>query len=81
MAKKRFISAREISDTYGFSPRHWTKMANAGKLPGAYQPSGTGGKWMFAESMFRRWWSNGMRRGSQWPGYTAGENVVGTRPA
>jgi hypothetical protein len=36
------IKAAEIAREYGFSTRYWTKLAAAGKIPGATQPSGPG---------------------------------------
>ena len=36
---------------------------------------------MFDEVAFRRWWNQGMRRGSQWPGYTAEEKRGGDAPS
>lgn len=77
----KYISSTTLAKRYGFSARHWTSLAAAGKLPGAYQPSGTGGKWVFDEAAFRRWWGRSMRRGSQWPGYTAEEKHGGDAPS
>lgn len=77
----KYISSTTLAKRYGFSSRHWTSLAAAGKLPGAYQPSGTGGKWVFDEAAFRRWWGTSMRRGSQWPVYTAEGKHGGDAPS
>ena len=36
----RYLTARALAKTYGFSPRYWTRLAAQGKVPGAYQPAG-----------------------------------------
>jgi hypothetical protein len=78
---KAFATAREIADEYGFSQRYWTRLAAAGKLPGAYQPGGDGGQWMFDRAAFRRWWSSTQRRVRQWPGYTSEDRSGGRAPS
>ena len=47
------LTAKAISERYGFTPRHWTRLAAAGKVPGAYQPGGDGGQWVFDSAMRR----------------------------
>jgi hypothetical protein len=45
----------EIAKEYGFSSRYWIKLAAAGGIPGAWQPSGPGGSWVFDRREFRLW--------------------------
>ncbi len=46
------INASKIAERYGFTPRHWTRQAAAGLIPGAVQPSGPGGHWLFDQKAF-----------------------------
>src|SRR6478736_4151278 len=51
---------------YGFTTRHWTKLAAAGRIPGASQPCGPHGHWSFDARLFAEWWEAGKREGVQW---------------
>jgi hypothetical protein len=46
------LRASEISRQYGFTSRYWIRMAAAGRVPGARQPSGVGGAWLFDARLF-----------------------------
>src|SRR5262249_10340347 len=46
---------------YGFTARHWTKLAASGRIPGAHQPSGMKGHWVFDARLFASWWQAGRR--------------------
>jgi hypothetical protein len=40
----RPIPASDIAARYGFTARHWIRLAAAGKVPGAKQPTGPRGR-------------------------------------
>ena len=72
------LRAPEIAARYGFTPRYWTKRAAAGNIPGARQPSGPGGGWLFDRDLFESWWRDLPRRESvSWRGYTGEERSGG----
>jgi hypothetical protein len=54
----RPAKAAEIAKEFGFTSRYWIKLAAAGKIPGARQPSGPGGSWVFDMREFRLWWAS-----------------------
>ncbi|WAJ27160.1 helix-turn-helix domain-containing protein [Antarcticirhabdus aurantiaca] len=68
----RHVTAKVIAEEFGLSARHWTRMASAGKIPGAWQPSGEGGHWLFDLDAFRRWRTSTQKKVAEWPGYTRG---------
>jgi hypothetical protein len=72
-----YAKAVEIAQEYGFSTRYWIKLAANGRIPGAKQPAGKGGCWVFDRVVFRRWWNSQGRRVSSWPGYTSAERRGG----
>ena len=47
----KYVSAACLSE------RWFTGQACEGKIPGAVQPAGPGGAWLFDEDQFWRWWS------------------------
>lgn len=65
------VTASQIAQEFGFSARHWTRAASAGKVPGACQPSGPGGHWLFDVALFRRWWTAKQKDIPEWQGYTS----------
>ena len=75
------LTASQIATDYGFTARHWIRMAAAGKVPGAYQPGGQGGKWLFDAQAFARWFKNTNRRVESWPGYTKEAKSIGRVPS
>ncbi len=77
MGAAKHVTARTIADEFGLSPRHWTRMAAAGKIPGAWQPSGEGGAWLFDIDAFRRWRVSNQRKVSEWQGYTSAAKSIG----
>jgi len=48
------LRASDISDAYGFTSRRWIRQAAAGRIPGARQPSGVGGVWLFDARLFAK---------------------------
>src|SRR6185503_12214974 len=64
------LTATQLSKEYGFTPRHWARLAASGKVPGARQPAGPNGQWMFDPVAFKRWWDSREREVESWPGYT-----------
>lgn len=55
MSATAHLSASQLAERYGFTARHWTRQAAAGNIPGAYQPSGNHGHWLFDLAVFQRW--------------------------
>jgi hypothetical protein len=49
------LKATDLARRYGFTARYWTKQAASGRIPGAWQPSGPGGAWLFDEGGFLAW--------------------------
>lgn len=74
------ITAADLAKTYGLTARHWIRLAARGKVPGAYQPGGEGGKWLFDAVAFQRWFKSTDRKGATWPGSTEGEKSIGRAP-
>lgn len=77
----KHVPARVIANEFGMTPRHWTRMAASGKIPGAWQPSGEGGTWLFDIEAFRRWRASTQRKVAEWPGYTRGAKSIGRAPS
>ncbi|MBC8131013.1 MAG: hypothetical protein H7Y08_11925 [Rhizobiaceae bacterium] len=50
----KHLTARNIAEDFGETSRHWTKMAAAGLVPGAFQPKDKTG-WLFDADAFRVW--------------------------
>ena len=48
------LTARNIAEDFGETSRHWTKMAEAGLVPGASRPSGKA-PWLFEVAVFKAW--------------------------
>src|SRR5262249_44105068 len=71
------LRASEIAARYGLSSRYWIKMAAASRIPGAWQPSGPGGAWLFDKAQFVAWREAQKRRAPAWPRSTAGEKGIG----
>jgi hypothetical protein len=67
-------SASKIADQYGW---HWIRQAASGKVPGAYQPSGQGGKWLFDSNVFDKWFKSTNKGVASWPGYINAEKPTG----
>lgn len=51
----RAMTATDIAAVHGMTPRHWTRLAAQGRIPGAWQPGGAGGKWLFDREPFETW--------------------------
>src|SRR5262249_58633274 len=60
------LRASEIARAYGFTSRHWIRLAAAGKIPGAWQPSGPGGGGLFDQAQFVAWREASKRRATPW---------------
>jgi len=54
------LTAQQIAAEFGMSSRHWVRMANAGSIPGSWQPAGKGGQWLFNKQRFEAWQSQRM---------------------
>jgi len=69
----RALTASDLAIQYGMTPRYWTRMACEGKVPGAWQPSGGRGKWLFDAVAIQRWHRSRQKEVVSWPGFTKGE--------
>jgi hypothetical protein len=68
MTARAQLRASELSIHYGFTARYWIKRATAGTIPGARQPSGPKGHWLFDRRVFARWAAaNGFTRRAEPP--------------
>lgn len=70
---KFYITATELASDYGFSRRYWIRLAAQGSIPGAHQPSGPGGKWVFERAAFKRWWQTHGRDVGEWRPLSRGD--------
>lgn len=75
------VSASIIAEKFGFTARHWIRLAASGKVPGAYQPSGPRGAWCFDLTVFEKWWRAQCREVASWPAYTNVEKNGGAAPS
>lgn len=66
MTNRTQWTSSQIAAEYGFSSRYWIKQAAAGKVPGARQPSGPGGQWLFDHADFTLYWSGCVREVVEW---------------
>jgi hypothetical protein len=69
------LTAAEVARTFGLTQRHWTRLAASGKVPGARQPAGPSGKWLFDAAVFERWWKS--REVMRWPAYSVEAEHIG----
>ena len=53
----RWVGTSEIVEEFGFTARHWNRMAAAGRVPGARQPFGPRSSWVFDLDAVRAWWA------------------------
>ena len=74
------LRASEIAARYGLSSRYWIKMAAAGRIPGAWQPSGPGGGWLFDQAQFVAWREASKRRAMSWRPSTDEAKGIGPAP-
>ncbi len=77
---RRALTAADLAIHYGMTPRYWTRMAAEGKVPGAWQPSGGRGKWLFDAVAVQRWHRSKQKEVSSWPGYTSADRRIGAAP-
>ncbi|WP_371259447.1 helix-turn-helix domain-containing protein [Bradyrhizobium sp. URHD0069] len=75
------LKASEVAARYGLSARHWTRLAAAGKVPGAWQPVGARGHWLFNAEALDTWRKNNLKEVSQWQGFTSGATSGGAAPS
>jgi hypothetical protein len=81
LPSSRDVGVAELVARFGMTPRHWTRLASTGQIPGAWQPSGQGGKWLFDLQAFIGWRQSKFKRVEQWPGYTNGAQRGGAVPS
>jgi len=79
--KRLYLTPGQIADQYGFTARHWGRMAASGKVPGSYQPSGDRGRWVFDQAEFRKWWASRQRLASEWRVASVGRGRRAGAPA
>lgn len=70
----------EVVALYGFTARQWRRQAAAGRIPGARQPFGERGAWVFDAAELRRWWALRQRTGDTWAS-TSAERRIGRAPS
>jgi hypothetical protein len=75
------LSAHDLAVEFGMTPRYWTRMASEGKVPGAWQPSGSRGKWLFDKAAVERWQRSKRKEVGAWPGYTKEARRIGAVPS
>jgi hypothetical protein len=75
------LTAAQVADEFGFTARHWIRLAAQGRIPGACQPSGHGGQWQFDEKQFRKWRKSREREVTAWPGFIAEAKSIGVAPS
>lgn len=75
------VSASHIAREYGLTARHWIRMAAQGKIPGAWQPSGSRGKWLFDPEAFARWRKGKQTGEASWQPSIAEERPIGRGPS
>lgn len=63
MQRPRYVSAADLVAEFGFTERHWTRMAAAGRVPGARQPFGPRSRWVFDLTAVREWWAAAEKAG------------------
>ena len=87
MSRPRHIPAHcpqlrtaDLVARYGFTERHWRKLAAEGRIPGATQPCGSRGHWVFDARLFAAWWEAG-RREAACRISTAGAKFGGAAPS
>jgi hypothetical protein len=81
MTLPKQLKASDIARDYGCTPRYWSRMAAQGRIPGARQPSGPGGQWLFDTAVFQRWWQGLQREVTAWPGYIVEAKSIGPAPS
>src|SRR5690606_23944920 len=67
----RPVSASQIASEFGFTARHWIRQAANGRVPGAYQPSGPKGHWLFDRAVFEKWYRSTVREATWQPSISA----------
>jgi hypothetical protein len=75
------MKAAEIARDFGFTARYWIKQAASGKVPGAWQPSGPGGAWLFDHAEFVAWRKASKREVATCPRYTVEAKSIGRAPS
>ena len=74
------LRASEIAREFGFTARHWVRLAAAGKIPGAWQRC-PGSGWLFDRRQFIAWREAAKRRAVQWQPSIAEEKGIGPAPS
>lgn len=77
----RALTASDLAKQFGMTPRYWTRMAAEGKVPGAWQPSGSKGKWLFDKVAVERWRRSTTKEVAAWQGYTSEARRIGDAPS
>jgi hypothetical protein len=74
-------TAADLAREYGCTPRYWTRLAASARIPGARQPSGPNGKWLFDRALFQQWWRSREQKVGQWPVSSAEAKRIGLVPS
>jgi hypothetical protein len=75
------MKTSDLAREYGFTARYWTKLAAQGRIPGARQPFGPRGQWVFDPAVFTKWWNDRLQKVAAWPGYTVEAKSTGRVPS
>jgi hypothetical protein len=75
------LKAADVARDYGFTARYWIKLAASGRVPGAWQPSGPGGAWLFDERQFLAWREESKRKAMSCQESIAGAKSIGRAPS
>jgi hypothetical protein len=77
-ARMTHVPASTLARELGFTPKYWSRLASEGKVPGAYQPTGPRGRWLFDQAAVRRWFLKSQRTREEctWAS-TGGERHIG----
>jgi hypothetical protein len=67
------LTAAQVAAEYGYTAKHWGRLAAAGRIPGASQPLGAGGQWFSTRKRSARWWQTASERFSMAGLYRRGQ--------
>ena len=71
------VPASVIAAIHGMTARHWTRLAAAGRIPGAWQSAGPRGKWLFDPIRFAAWKAEQSKEVAPWLASTKGAALGG----
>lgn len=66
MPQTRYVHVADLVAEFGFTERHWIRMAAASRAPGARQPFGARSRWVFDLDALQTWWDAAEEERSAW---------------